>query len=247
MERALPKRKPSQMKRPILAAAFLLAAVASALPAVAADSAPQRVISISGHGEVRVVPDMAVVNVGVTSQAATAADSLAANTKAMQQVMATLDHAGIAAKDIQTSNFSIQPRYDYGNGNGEPAKLVGYDVSNNVTVTVRKIDGLGAVLDQVVQAGSNQINGIAFQVAKPDPATDEARKLAVADATRRARTYAAAAGLSLGPILSLTEQTGSQPPVVMQARMLRADAAPVPIAAGEQAITADVNIVWQIQ
>ena len=93
----------------------------------------------------------------------------------------------------------MNPRYDYGQNNAQPPKVIGYDVSNNVTVTVRKLDSLGAVLDQVVSSGSNQINGVMFQVAKPEAATDEARKLAVADALRKAQVYTAASGRHLGP------------------------------------------------
>jgi uncharacterized protein YggE len=236
------------MSRILLAASSLIVLVGLALPASSADTTPPpRVLAMAGHGEVRVVPDMATVNIGVTSQGATAAAALADNSAAMTKVMASLAAAGIATRDIQTSAFAIQPRYDYGNNNGEPAKLVGYDVTNSVTVTIRRIADLGDVLDKVVQAGSNQINSIGFQVAKPDAATDEARKLAVADATRRARIYASAANLVLGPIVQLSEQTGVQPPVVLQAKMMAAAPAAIPVAAGDQAITADVSIVWQIE
>ena len=133
---------------------------------------------------------------GVLSQGATAAEALAANTSAMNALFAALKDAGIADKDVQTSNFMVQPRYNF--QDNKAPELVGYDVSNNVTVTVRKIGDLGALLDKVVQAGSNQINGIGFEVSEPDAALDEARKLATADATRKAKIYAEAMGVSLG-------------------------------------------------
>jgi hypothetical protein len=143
----------------------------------------------------------------------------------------------------------VQPRYDY-NNDGRPPRLVGYDVSNNVTVTVRQLDGLGKVLDQVVQSGSNQINGIQFDIANPQDATDEARKLAVADARRKAEIYAAAGGVKLGDIVSISEGVAYQPPApIMRAKAMRAeamDAAP-PIAQGEQTLGVDVNIVWEIK
>lgn len=215
--------------------------------AFAEGAAPPRTMTLAGHGEVRVAPDLGLVTIGVLSQGDTAAGALKANTAAMQAVFATFKDAAIADKDIQTSNFTVQPRYDY-NNNNQPPRLVGYDVSNNVTVAVRKLDSLGAVLDRVVSAGSNQINGILFQVSKPEAAMDEARKLAVADAARKAHVYAAASAVALGDIVSISEGGGNPPPIVMQAKTIRAEgAADVPIAQGEQAISVDVNIVWEIK
>lgn len=233
------------MLRQILAAIFL--AFLTIAPAFADEAKPPRTMTLSGHGEVRVAPDLAMVTIGVLSQGDTAADALKANTAAMQAVFAALKDASIASQDIQTSNFTVQPRYDY-NNNSQPPRLTGYDVSNNVTVAVRKLDTLGAVLDRAVSAGSNQINGILFQVSEPETATDEARKLAVADAARKARVYAAASAVGLGDILSISEGSGNPPPIVMQAKLIRAEgAADVPIAQGEQAISADVIIVWEIK
>lgn len=205
-----------------------------------------RTIALSGHGEAKAAPDMAVITIGVTTNAVTAADSLTANSAAMNAVFAKLKEAGIADKDVQTSNFSIQPRYDYGN-NAQPPKLAGYDVSNLVSVSVRQVDGLGKLLDMVVSAGSNQINGIEFSVSKPQAMLDEARQLAVQDAARKAGIYAKAANVKLGNILSISEGAGYQPPVPIQAKMMRSDAAGAPpIAAGEQTLSVDVNMVWEI-
>ncbi len=233
------------MLRQILAAIFLTFLMS--IPALADDAKPQRTISLAGHGEVRAAPDMGLVMIGVLSQADAAADALKANTAAMQAVFAVLKDAGIEEKDIQTSNFTVQPRYDY-NNNAQPPRLVGYDVSNNVTVAVRKLDSLGAVLDKVVSAGSNQINGILFQISKPETAMDEARKLAVADAARKAKVYAAASAVTLGDIVAISESGGIQPPIPMDAKMIQTErAANVPIAQGEQTISVDVNIVWEIK
>jgi uncharacterized protein len=209
-----------------------------------------RSISISGHGEVRAVPDLAVVNLGVLSSAATAREALDANTKAMTSLMSVLQTASIDSKDISTSNFSVNPRYDYGQNNGQPPKLAGYDVSNTVAVTVRKIATVGDILDKAVSSGSNQINGVSFSIANPQAALNAARKAAVSDAKAKAELYAGAASFTLGNILSLNEGGGYQPPVLMQAKMMAADAAsgaPVPIAQGEQIIGIDVNIVWEIK
>lgn len=234
------------------AAAALAGLMASVTPAPAEEARMQRTISISGHGETRSVPDTAFVTSGVMSQAATAAEALAANTTAMNALFAALKQAGIAERDVQTSNFSIQPRLDFGNNNtGQPPKLVGYDVSNTVTVRVRKIADLGPLLDRLVQSGSNQVNGISFQVSEPEAALDAARKLAAEDATRKAKVYAGAMGVSLGPVLSISEGGGYQPPVPMfRSAMMKSDeaaGAPVPVAAGEQTMAVDVNIVWEIK
>jgi uncharacterized protein len=237
------------MFKTLFAASALTLAAAFLTPAHAEDAKLIRSISLSGHGEVRMAPDMAVVTVGVLSSANTAREALDANTKSMEAIFAALKAAGIEAKDTQTSNFMVNPRYDYGQNNGQPPKMVGYDVSNNVTVTVRKLDGLGAVLDSVVTSGSNQINGVAFQVSKPEAATDEARKLAVAEAAAKAKLYTGAAGVSLGSIMSISEGGGYQPPppVFARAKMAESAAADVPIAQGEQVIGMDVNIVWEIK
>lgn len=236
------------MFRTLLAASALVFAAASFTPSLAGDAPMPRTISLTGHGEVRMAPDFAVVTVGVLSQAAAAGEALAANTKAMQAVLASLNEAGIAAKDVQTSNFMVQPRYDY-NNDGRAPTLVGYDVTNNVTVTVRKLDMLGGVLDKVVASGSNQINGIMFGIEKPDFALDQARKLAVTDARRKADVYAAAGGVRLGDILSLSEGGGfAPPPSPIQAKVMRAEmAADVPIAQGEQVLGIDVNITWELK
>ena len=235
------------MPRLSIAAATLMGLLAAASPAFADGATMPRIISLSGHGEVRATPDVAYVTSGVVSQGATAADALAANTKTMTDLFAALKGAGIEDKDVQTSNFSVQPRYDF--SNGQAPKLVGYDVSNNVTVKLRKIDGLGALLDKLVQSGSNQITGISFDVSKPEQAMDEARKLAAADAQRKAKVYADAMGVVLGNVIQVNEGGAAQPPVPMvRATMMKADGAPpVPVAAGEQTLAADVNVIWEIK
>jgi uncharacterized protein len=236
------------MLRLTFTAAAIAALFAAATPALSEDQKMPRLISLSGHGEVRRAPDTAFVITGVLSQGATAAEALAANTKSMNALFAALKEAGIADKDVQTSNFAVMPRYNF--QEGKAPELVGYDVSNTVTVTTRKIGDLGALLDKVVQAGSNQINGIGFEVSEPAAALDEARKLATADATRKAKIYAEAMGVSLGPVMSISEGGNVPPPMPMaRGKVMMADAAaaPVPVAAGEQTLSVDVNITWEIR
>ena len=235
------------MQRLSFAAAAVIGLLAAFSPAFAEGGKMPRIISLSGHGEVRATPDIAYVTSGVVTQGATAADALAANTKAMTDLFAALKDSGIEDRDVQTSNFSVQPRYDF--SNNQAPKMVGYDVSNNVTVTLRKVDTLGALLDRMVQSGSNQISGISFDVSKPDDAMDEARKLATEDATRKAKVYAKAMGIELGNVMQVSEGSAAQPPMPMvRSTMMKADAAPpVPMAAGEQTLAVDVNVIWEIK
>jgi uncharacterized protein len=240
------------MDRRSLAALSLTGLAAAAafapIPSSAEESKTMpRVISLNGHGEVKAKPDMAVVTVGVMSQAQTAREALTQNTAAMEKIFASLKAGGIEARDIQTSNFSVNPRYDYGQNNRQPPRLVGYDVSNSVAVSVRKLDTLGSVLDTVVSQGSNQINGIMFAIADDDKLQDEARKVAVADAERKAKLYAEATHITLGQIMGVSE-SNFQPPQPVYGKAMRADAAgAVPIAEGEQTVAIDVNIMWEIK
>ncbi len=226
------------------------AATLTTIPSLAQESKTMpRVFSLNGHGEVKARPDMAVVNVGVMTQAQTAREALSENTKAMEKIFASLKAAGIEAKDIQTSNFMVNPRYQYDPNNAQPPRVIGYDVSNTVAVSVRKLDTLGLVLDTVVSEGSNQVNGVMFAIADDAKLQDEARKLAVADAERKAKLYAETVRITLGPIMSLSEGNVQPPQPVFYGKAMRADAAPsaVPIAEGEQTVAIDVNITWEIK
>jgi hypothetical protein len=238
------------MIRNSLAAMGLAALAAFATPSFAEEKPMPRLITLSGHGEVRARPDTAVVTAGVMSQAATARDALTANNAAMEKLLKSLADAGIAAADIQTSNFSVNPRYEYVQDGSRAPNIIGYDVSNNVTVTVRKLDNLGPILDQIVSAGSNQVNGVQFMIDKPDELADRARAEAVKDAERKAETYAKAAKVRIGKVMSISEGVNYQPPMPVYAKAMRAEAAAppsVPIAEGEQAVTVDVNMTWELE
>ncbi|MBN9309355.1 SIMPL domain-containing protein [Devosia sp.] len=240
--------------RPFTAAIipFMLATALSAAPVLAQESPMNGTISISGLGEVTATPDTAFINSGVTTQGATAREALDANTKAMADLLDTLKAAGIEARDIQTSGFSVNPNYVYSdardaNGYQLPPKITGYQVFNNVSVRVRDLASLGGVLDKAVNVGANTINGISFSVADPSKLYDEARKEAFADAREKAELYAGAAGEKLGTIRNITESQGyTQPqPYMMKAA---ADAAPsaVPIASGELSFQINVQVTWDL-
>jgi uncharacterized protein YggE len=237
---------------PTLAIAVALSAFTA--PVLADKDRPMRTMTMTGHGTVSAAPDMATVTIGVLREAKTAREALLANNQAMADVLKTLKAADIAEKDIQTSGFSVQPKYVYpkrsNTGEQEPPRIVGYTVSNNVAVAVRKLESLGPVLDNVIGAGSNQIHGVSFSIAEPDPLRNQARKLATADALAKASLYAEAAGVGLVDIQSISEHSTVTPPQPMlaQARAMAMEAAsPVPIAQGEQSIDVQVHIVWEIR
>ena len=222
----------------------LALAVVLISPALAADPVP-RTLSMNGHGELRTAPDVATVNAGVTTSAPTAAAALAANSSRMTGVFAALRKMGVAEKNIQTTGFNISPQYTNGDNNN-PRRLTGYQVNNEVSVRLEDVSKVGAGLDALVAAGANQMNGISFDIAAPAPLLEKARADAIADARARAETYARAAGVTLGAILSISEGAGAEPPRPLY-KVMAMSAAPTPVAAGQQSVTADVSVVWEIR
>ena len=215
----------------------------------ATDNAPPRLISVSGTGEVKTKPDMAVINTGVTTEAPTAQEALSKNNVAMAAVINALKSAGIAEDDIQTSNFSVSPQYPPYQPNQTTApRISGYQVSNQVTARVKDLAKLGSILDTLVRAGSNQIGGISFDVDEPKPFLDDARKKAVADARAKAELYAAAAGVTLGRVVQISESGGIiMPPQPMFRAAAMAKMESVPVAAGQQTLSANVSVTYEIQ
>lgn len=227
----------------------LLALLPLAAPVSAQDRPPVRTISIIGTGEVKAKPDIGIVTVGVIKRADTAAEALKQNNDAMTDIIALLQQAGVDAKDIQTTNFSVNPAYHYDNSNQQPPRIIGYDVSNQVTIIVRKLDAMGTILDSAVGRGSNQIHGIAFSIDDPRPLEDEARRRALVDAQRKARLYTEGAGITLGPIMSIFENPPS-PPIPLSVKAQRMEAAvdsAVPVAQGEQVVTVQISMSWEIR
>ena len=230
---------------------LFLAGALAVFAAVASTGAAEaqrmsRTIVVDGTGTASAVPDVAAVSAGVETAAETAAAALAENSEAMRALFAELATAGVERRDIRTSDFSISPRYpDYRDGGGTAPRIVGYVVNNNVTVTVRKIEDLGRLIDALVRTGANRINSIEFRVADEASLLAEARRKAVADATARARLYAEAAGVTLGPVVRI-DDTGSGPSPRPQLRAMAMEASAPPIAEGENTITASVKMTFRI-
>jgi len=242
---ALPASRGAWFRR-----AMVLAAVVGLVPLGASAQQPQpqpmadaRII-VTGDGSVSVPPDHAQVRSGVTTRAATVKEAAAANSKLMAAVLAALRDAGVAPKDIQTSQFSIRPVYAQEPRN-EP-KLTGYSVSNQVTVIVRDTAKVGDTLDRIIAAGATDAGNIAFLVDDPSKALDQARAAAIADARRKAEVYAKAAGVQVGRVAWISEISASGPPVPMMARAAAPAGAAVPIAAGEDTLRAHVTVGFDI-
>ncbi len=202
-----------------------------------------RLITVSASGYADAEPDRATISAGVAAEAETAAAALSANTELMQKVIAGLKESGIDAKDIQTRNFNVEPRYT--NPRDGTPTIDGYRVSNQVTLVVRDLKALGGLLDKLVSLGANQVNGLAFEVSKAETLKDEARKEAVANARRRAELLAAAAGADLGEVVTITEEMSYGGPRPMAMRAARADA--VPIEAGTETLEARVTVTWALK
>ncbi|MEM9734110.1 MAG: SIMPL domain-containing protein [Pseudomonadota bacterium] len=220
--------------------------------AQAAEPKPGR-IDVSATASAAVAPDMAVMDLSVLREADTAAEALSANNAAMAEVLASLKEAGIADKDLQTSNFNIQPRYFYPkrlkSGEQEPPRIVGYQVSNSLTVRLRDLTKLGGVLDRTVRLGVNSGRQVRFTNDNPDAAREQARKNAMAKAMAKAKTLAEGAGVKVGRVLAISERGAARPRPIARmaaARVARTEAA-VPIASGENSYAITVNVSFEIQ
>lgn len=235
--------------RPLLLAAALAFGV-PVLPATAqgtgsALAADGTLLSVSAQAEARRVPDVATISAGVVTQAADANAAMRANAVQMDKVMAAIQAAGIAARDIQSSGISLNPQYKYVE-NQEPA-ITGYQASNTVNLKVRDIGKLGRVLDALVASGANQVNGPSFEIDQPDAAYDEARRGALDKAQARAAMYAKALGLRVRRIVSISEGGGFRPPMPMMAMAARGKAeADTAVAPGESVLSANLDVVFEL-
>lgn len=236
--------KPALKALPAVASVAALAAAVlwTALPARAETAPP--LITVTGEAAVERAPDMATVSIGVTTLAETAAAALAANSDQMRAVIDRLKAAGLAEADLQTTGLSVNPNWSGYDASSSAQTITGYTAANVLTVDIRALEGLGAVLDAAVSDGANTLNGLVFGLADPRPALDEARRAAVADARAKAELLAAAAGVGLGDIVSITEGGGFGGPVPMY-KATAAEAA-VPVQQGEVSYQAGVTVVWQL-
>ena len=223
----------------------LSALLALVLAAGTVSAEETRVITTTGIGLVEAAPDMATLRLGVTHDAKEAAAAMAATSEGVRAVLTRLEAAGVDARDMQTDQLSLQPVWSDYNANTQNARqITGFLATNMLTVRIRDLEALGSILDLVISDGANSFNGLSFGLQDPKPMQDAARAEAVKDAMDRAQQLAEAAGVTLGPIQSISEFGGAPQPQMME--MAAARVSDVPIASGELTLSAQVNIVFAI-
>jgi uncharacterized protein YggE len=236
------------------AAVFACAAIAMPGAALAQTQPPQVVapaqgtlLTVSAEGMSEGRPDMATINLGVTTEGQTAQAALQENARRMTALTAALRRAGIAERDIQTSNVSVYPQQQY--REGQQPLITGYQANNTVTAKVRNIDNTGRVIDAAVAAGGNTVNGVFFSYADPDRELDAARRDAIAEARRRAELYASALNMRVVRVVAVQEGGGYSPPMPMpmMARMEGAQDAATPIAPGQIETRVSVSVTFELR
>jgi uncharacterized protein YggE len=203
-------------------------------------------LDVTASGDVTRVPDLAIISAGVVTRSASASGAIQQAAARMARVREALRAAGIADRDIQTSNISLNPEYTY--VNNQPPKLNGYTATNQLSVRFRDIANTGKILDALVSVGANQINGPNLTIEKPEAALDEARARAVATGRARADLYARSLGLRVVRVVSVSESGGYAPPQPMP-MMMRAEAAQADtkIDPGEQKLSVNLNMTFELQ
>lgn len=223
---------------------ILALAVSTAAPALAAEAG--RTITVTGQGTALAVPDMATISLGVVTEAPGAREAIDANSRAMAGVIDRLRSLGVEERDMQTSDFSVNPVYQRVQTPGAEPTILGFTARNMLTLRVRELSRLGEVLDEVARDGANSFSGLSFGMQDPGASEDAAREAAMEDARDRALLYARAAGVELGPVQSISEVGFAQPPMPFaRAEMAMASDA-VPVAAGEMELSATVTVVYAI-
>jgi uncharacterized protein len=234
--------------------AVMLAASLAATAASVAQEAKEPVprVTVMGEGVAKAAPDMAILTLSVIREANTAGEAVTANNAAMADVVAAMKDAGIAEADLQTANFSVQPRYIYPTADANPGdpKIVGYTAQNTLTVRIRSLADTGVILDRAVGLGVNSTSGLILTNDDPSAFLTQARTKAVQDAVGRAKTLAEAAGVTVGRILDMSEQSFIPQPIPMAAgkMAMAAEAADaVPIQSGENEYRVTVNVVFELK
>lgn len=204
-------------------------------------------LDIVATGEVSAVPDIATIGAGVVTQSPTAAAAMADNARRSAATVAAIRKAGVADRDIQTTAINLSPQYRY--ENDQPPVITGYQASSRVSVRFRDIKAAGPILDSLVTAGANQIDGPFLTIDKPQPLLDEARGRAIATARARAELYARAAGLQVKRIVAISEGSFDMPTPPMPMLQMRAEskaAADTSIEAGEQRLAISVSVTFEL-
>lgn len=212
-------------------------------------------ISVTGHGEARGAPDIARVTIGIEVRAQVASDATEQANRQASAITGAITASGVAAKDIQTQNFSINfeqqpepyPPRPAAGGAAEEAPRGFYRVSNALLVTVRDVSKLGAILGAATGAGANNIWGIAFEIEDPSKLEAQAREGAVREARARAEQLASLTGVKLGQVVSVSELGGGGGPMQGGAQYMKVARADVPVQGGELTVSQDVQVLYSIE
>lgn len=232
----------------VLTALVLLAACGDTLAAAPTSGGDgeqmTNTIAVSGTGEVSGVPDVLVVDLGISLVKPTVAESTAEGARLAGTVIDALKATGVAERDIGTMNYTIYPEYDY---SANTQRLIGYRVSNMITARIRDVGTAGDVIDAATRAGGDAavVNGIRFEIEENDELVKAAREVAWNDAREKAEQLAELAGVGLGRAVSISE-TFTPVPVPMYARAEAAMDASTPITPGEQMVTVTVNVEFAL-
>ena len=252
-----------------VAAAGAASAARAQVPTISPVLGPdETLLSISAEGQSQRTPDLAIFSAGVVTQGTTAADALTSNASKMDEVVRALKRAGVADRDLQTSALTLQPQYSNPEQEAQlrarmtrepyvpparpqPPRIIGYEARNTVQVRARKLGDMGRIIDTLVTAGANQVDGPSFTLDQPKSALDEARTAAVQEARARADLYARAAGLRVSRIVSIAEAGGYYPvqPVAIMGRAAGAPPPPPPspVAPGELTLGVNVSVQFALQ
>jgi uncharacterized protein YggE len=200
-------------------------------------------ITVQGHGEIATVPDMATVSLGVVREGDSAGEAMASLAEATEAVLERMREESVAETDVQTGQLDLQPRWERA-AEGSVPRIQGYVARTTLSVRVRDLEALGALLDAVVSDGANELNGLGFDLQDPNDAEHAARRAAFEEAMARARTYADTAGLTVGPIIAISEGGGGgfdpRPAFAME------QARAMPIAPGEVMQSVTVTLVVEL-
>lgn len=232
----------------LMALVFVACTPAPAQPGAAQEGAATGGITVVGQGEAFGQPDEARVQIGVESFAEEVSAATAANEDGVQSIMDALSELGIEEADIQTSNYSLwaeQPRGDEG-----PQGIAGYRVMNQVSVTIRDINQVGAVIGAVTEAGANSIHGVSFSVADPAALEADARADAIANAREKAESLAELTGVELGEVISVSEVIGQSGIPMMEGyggRDMAVGSAAPGISPGELSYGVQVQVTFAIR
>ncbi len=228
-----------------LVVATALAPAGGAGPVKAQGTSDEHTISVTGTGTVTVKPDVADVRLGVSVQKPTVKEAQAAAAQQMEAAVAAIKKTGVAADDIKTTTVALSPVYDYSQGGQQ--KLLGYQFSNQVAVTIRDISKVADVIDGAIAAGANTVDGVTFRVNNPVAAESKARDAAMADAKSRAQALASAAGVRITGVASIVETSSPAPmPIAMPAAGAMKDSYSTPISTGTNDVVVTVAVSYTI-